>query len=92
MKLSLEQELKELDKELAEKCREATATRGLQEKIAAQKRVSELERRRNQRRRDLFAAQDAVEQKRDELIERLEEQAKEKIEEKRLFTIRWSVI
>ncbi|MBR2005695.1 MAG: DEAD/DEAH box helicase family protein [Thermoguttaceae bacterium] len=92
LKLSLEQELIELDKLIAEKRREATSTRGLQEKIAAQKQVRELERRRNQKRRELYAAQDAVEQKRDELIERLEEQTKEKIEEKRLFTIRWSVV
>jgi adenine-specific DNA-methyltransferase len=91
LKLSLEHEIKELDKQVRELRRTAALAQSLQDKLSHQKQIRELERRRNTKRRELYDAQDAIDQQREELIEKIEKQLKHTCTTRTLFTIRWSV-
>ncbi len=85
----MEQEIKDLDKEIREVRREAVAAAGLQHKLEHQRRMKELTAARNQRRKDLFIAQDEVEARREAQIADIEGKLKQKQESTQLFIIRW---
>ncbi len=89
LKVVLEREIKEMDRQIKEAKRAATAAVDLQSKLAGQKQVKALETQRNQQRRSLFDAQDEVDRQRDELIAQIESQLEQKSELKCLFKIRW---
>jgi hypothetical protein len=89
LKLSLEHEIKELDKQIRELRRTAALAQSLQDKLTHQKQLRDLERRRNSKRRELFDAQDAIDQQREDLIGKIEKQLKHRSETQPLFTIRW---
>ena len=89
LKLSLEHEIKELDKQIRELRRTAALAQSLQDKLTHQKQLRDIERRRNSKRRELFDAQDAIDQQREELIGKIEKQLKHSSETQPLFTIRW---
>ena len=91
LKLSLEHEIKELDKQIRELRRTAALAQSLQDKLAHQKQLRDLERRRNGKRRELFDAQDAIDHQREDLIGKIEKQLKHTSEVRMLFTIRWRV-
>lgn len=91
LKLSLERELKDFDDAIKGMKRESSLAQTLEEKLSCQRKIRDLERLRNQKRRDLFDAQDALDQKRDDLIASFENQLKQKIDYQTVFTIRWSV-
>ena len=61
LKLGLEREIKELDRQIKEARRAATTALTLEEKLAGQKQIKALEAQRNEKRRSLFDAQDDVE-------------------------------
>lgn len=65
LKVGLEREIKEIDRQIKEARRAATAALTLEEKLAGQKRVKELEAQRNAKRRSLFDAQDQIEAQRE---------------------------
>ncbi len=92
LKLSLEYELKELDKLIKELRRTAALAQSLQDKLAYQKKTRELEKRRNNKRKELFEAQDAIDQQREALIIKIEKQLQHTAEIKPLFIIRWRVV
>jgi hypothetical protein len=92
LKLGLEQEIKETDREIKEVRRTAATAQTLDEKLHWQKRQRELEGKRNKLRRDLFNRQDEVEAQRNELIEQLEAQLKQQVQERTLFTIGWELV
>lgn len=91
MKLALERELKELDKKIKEIRRNGTSASTLEERLAVQRDIRALEAERNEKRKRLFEAQDAVDRRRGELIEAVEAKLKQASKFEDLFTIRWSL-
>ncbi len=85
------QELKELDREIKAARKEARQVADLEAKVALHKQTKELERKRNDKRRKLFDAQDEIDERKDELISQIEARLKRRTEENKLFTIRWHV-
>jgi predicted nucleic acid-binding Zn-ribbon protein len=92
LNLWLERELKELDREIKEGRRSAMGATSLQEKLAAQKELKKAEAQRTQKRRELYDAQDAVDVRRDELIENIERQLGQSDKLETLFSVCWSVV
>ncbi len=91
LKLGLEQEIKELDRNIRDARRQSALAVRLEEKLEVQKLIKTLESARNTKRRELFAAQDRIDGQRDELISRIEEQMQQRHEITPLFTIRWTL-
>jgi len=91
LKLSLEYEIRELDKQIRELRRSSALAQSLQDKLTHQKQIRDLERRRNVKRRELFDAQDAIDLQREELIGKIEKQLQHTCTVQTLFTIRWRV-
>jgi len=92
LKLGLERELKELDKEIKEGRRSAKGATSLQEKLVAQKALKKAETRRTQKRRELYDAQDAIDERWDELIENIERQLEQKEGLTNVLLIRWTIV
>lgn len=91
LKVGLERELKELDRQIKEARRAATIAATLEEKLAGQKTVKALESERSTKRRSLFDAQDKIDEQRAQLIEQIEGRLEQHIETQPVFTIRWSL-
>ena len=89
LKLGLEREIKEMDRQIKEARRAATTALTLEEKLAGQKKIKALESQRNEKRRSLFEAQDKVDHQREELISNIEGKLTQKSGLQKLFTIRW---
>jgi len=92
LKLGLEQEIKEIDREIKEVRRTAASSPTLEEKLSWQKRQRELESKRTKLRRELFDRQDVIESERNDLISQLEVQLQQQVEERTLFTIEWELM
>lgn len=92
LKLGLEQEIKEIDREIKEVRSTAAMSPTLDEKLHWQKHQRELESKRNKLRRELFNRQDEVESQRNDLIAQLEHQLQQQVEEQTLFTIEWELV
>jgi superfamily II DNA/RNA helicase len=92
LKLGLEQEIKQIDREIKEIRRTAATSQTLDEKLHWQKRQRELEGKRSKLRRELFERQDKIEEERNQLIEQLELQLTQQVQELTLFTIEWELI
>ncbi|MEQ1743185.1 MAG: helicase-related protein, partial [Candidatus Nitrotoga sp.] len=91
LKLGLEQEIKEIDREIKEVRRTAATSPVLEEKLSWQKRQRELESKRSSLRRELFARQDEIEAQHNALIDQLEIQLQQQVEERTLFTVEWDL-
>lgn len=91
LKVGLERELKELDRQIKEARRAATLAQTLEDKLAGQKAVKALETERSNKRRSLFDAQDKIDEQRAVLIAQIEGKLEQSAATKPLFTIRWSV-
>jgi adenine-specific DNA-methyltransferase len=91
LKVGLEREIKELDRQIKETRRAVTAALTLEEKLAGQKQIKALEAQRNQKRRSLFDAQDDVDRQRDELIAKIEGKLKQKETTQSLLCVRWTL-
>lgn len=91
IKLGLEREIKEIDRQVKEARRTASAALALEEKLAGQKQVKNLEALRNQKRRTLFDAQDEVDRQRGELIAQIEGKLSQNVSIVELFSIRWKL-
>jgi adenine-specific DNA-methyltransferase len=89
LKLGLEREIKDLDRQIKEARRAATAAPTLEEKLAGQKHIKALESQRNEKRRSLFDAQDEVDRQRDRLIAEIEGKLIQSVSLQSLFRIRW---
>lgn len=92
MKLALEREISDLDQEIRLKKSEAKKITRLEEKINAQRTIKDLEKKRAEKRQNLFMAQDEIDEKKEMLLNKVEQMLKQKIYKRRLFTIRWRII
>ncbi len=91
LKLGLEREIKDLDRQIKEVRRTALAALTLEEKLSGQKQVKALEAQRNQKRRSLFDAHDEVDKQRQQLIGQIESTLVQRAAGRTLFLIRWSL-
>ena len=91
LKIGLEQEIKEIDREIKEVRRTAAISPTLEEKLSWQKKQRELETKRGKLRRELFDRQDEIEAQRNDLISELEAQLEQRVEERVLFTVEWEL-
>ena len=92
LKIALEREIKDLDREIKEARRAATAALTLEGKLEEQKHIKALESKRNNSRRALFEAQDEIDQRREELIAEVEGKLQQKTSLEELMAIQWRVI
>ncbi len=92
LKLGLEQEIKEIDRQIKDVRRTAATSPTLEEKLSWQKQQRELEGKRSKLRRELFVRQDEVEAQRNDLINQLEGQLLQQVEERTLFTVEWELV
>jgi adenine-specific DNA-methyltransferase len=91
LKLGLEREIKELERQIKESRRSATTALTLEEKLKAQKQIRALESQRNDKRRALFDAQDAVDKQRDTLIAQIEGKLSQQVTAQPVLVVRWSL-
>jgi adenine-specific DNA-methyltransferase len=92
LKVALEREIKDMDRQIKEAKRAATLALTLEEKLAGQKQVRALESQRNSKRRALFDAQDEIDRRREQLIVDIEGKLQQKIEKTDLFTLQWRMV
>jgi ERCC4-related helicase len=92
LKAGLENEVKELDREIKDVRRTATVAATLDEKLHWQKRQRELEDKRNQLRRRIFDRQDEIDGKRSQLIDDLEGRLSSVSTLKGIFRIQWKLV
>jgi adenine-specific DNA-methyltransferase len=88
LKVGLEWEIKELDRQIKEAPKAASVAVTLEEKLISQKRVKTLETERNNMRRALFESQDEIDRKRGDLIAQLTQ----KVTTECLFSVPWRVV
>ena len=91
LKVGLEREIKELDRQIKDARRAATTALTLEEKLAGQKNIKAIEAQRNQKRRSLFDAQDQVDKQREALIAQIEGKLRQAAKVQTLFVIRWKL-
>ena len=91
MKISLEKEIKDLDSEIKLRRAEAKKLLNLEAKIAAQRLVKDLEKKRSLKRKNLYEAQDEIDNKKEVLLSEVEQRLEKKIVETELFTIKWKI-
>jgi adenine-specific DNA-methyltransferase len=91
LKQSLEREIKELDKEIRETRQSSRLAARLEDKLAAQRKVRDLEEKRKRMRRDLYEQQDQIDGRRDQLIAGMERQLKQEHVVGVVFSVRWNL-
>ena len=91
MKVSLEREITDLDAEIKLRKSEAKKMLQLKDKVAAQRHIKDLEKKRADKRQNLYEAQDEVDAKKEDLLTKVEKMLEQKIEQEELFTIHWKL-
>ncbi len=92
VKTGLERELRDLDAEIKLRKSESKKTSRLEEKVRLQRIIKDLEKSRSEKRLNLYHAQDEVDAKKETLLNKVEAMLDQKIEQKKLFTIKWRII
>jgi len=70
---------------------DSQAATALTEKLGAQKRLKQAESERNKKRRELYDAQDEIDQQREVLIAKIEGQLRMESSTLKLYAFRWSL-
>jgi ERCC4-related helicase len=91
-KKSLELELRQLDIEIKTRKTQSKKIGELETKVAEIRAIKDLERKRTEKRQKLYEAQDDVDKQKDELLERIEAQLKQKTAINVLFTTRFRIV
>lgn len=92
MKVSLEKEIKDIDAEIKLRKAEARKISELSVKIEEQRVIKDLEKKRNEKRRSLFVAQDEIDVRKEGLLSEIESRLRQSITLDTLFTIKWNLI
>lgn len=92
LKVTLERDIKDMDRQIKEAKRAAMIAQTLEEKLAGQKQVKNLESQRNDKRRKLFDAQDEIDKQRGELIAEIEGKLEQNVELEEVFSIEWELV
>ena len=91
VKKSLEIELKKLEIDIKTMKTTAKKILVLDEKIKTQRQIKDFEKKRNEMRQKLYESQDDVDKRKEDLIERVESQLKQKSTLSEIFTIKWVI-
>jgi len=81
-----------LDAEIKLRKSEAKKMLHLEEKVKVQHEIKELEKQRAQKRQTLFAKQDEVDDRKEQLLSDIEKRLKQRIVNEELFTVRWEIV
>lgn len=92
MKLGLEKEISDLDQEIRLRKSEAKKITRLEEKISAQRAIKELEKKRTEKRQNLYEAQDEIDEQKDLLLDKIEKMLKQNVSRESLFIVKWRMI
>jgi len=92
LKVGLENEVKEIDREIKEVRRTAATSLRLEEKVHWQRQQRELESKRNQLRRRIFDRQDEIDKQREQLIRELEDALVQENKSALCFAIEWELV
>jgi adenine-specific DNA-methyltransferase len=91
VKLGLEREIKNLDRQIKEARRDTSLAPTLEGKLAGQKQIKALELQRTQKRRSLFEEQDKVDAERGSLIASAEARLAQKTSLEPVCTLHWMI-
>lgn len=89
---SLKIQLKEYDDQIMALKKEGRIALNLPEKLAVQKKIRDLDAKRNAAWKEYDEAAKIIEQQKDGLLDTVEKRLKQKIEKKTLFTIAWRIV
>ena len=92
LKESLEHELKEIDRDIKDARREAQLAASLELKLDQHRRLKDLEKRRADKRRGLFEAQDAIDARKEQLLDQIQARLQQLTSTSEVFRIRWRLI
>lgn len=90
--LAAEKELIDTKIQIRALNRQARQSATTEEQHALQTRIRDLEKRQRRQRQRIFDVEDEINEKRDELIDRLEKRMAQRTTTEMLFTIRWAVV
>lgn len=88
---TLKDKLKDYDGEIADLKKQARTARNLPEKLAMQKKIRSLDKKRDQAWKEYDEAARDIERQKDTLIDRVEQRLEQELHEETLFTIRWKL-
>ena len=91
LKVALEREIRDYDRQIKEARRAATLALTLEEKLAGQKQIRALEGQRNAKRKSLFEAQDEIDQRRERLIAEIEGKLMQRALSTSITSFRWNL-
>jgi hypothetical protein len=89
--MASEEQLRNTKARIAQLKRDARKASTLQEQSTIQQELSDLERLQRKQRQEIFAVEDEIIERRDALIQALQERLKQTTETRHMFTLRWSV-
>lgn len=92
MKNGLEKELRDIDAEIKLRKSESKKTSRLDEKVRLQRLIKDLEKRRSEKRLNLYNAQDEVDERKETLLSQVEAMLAQKIEQTKLITFHWRIV
>ena len=91
MKDGIERDIRELEVEIRAMKRDARQAPNLEQKVAQQRQVKDMERKLKEKRTQRDEAQDEIESRKDHLIEDIEARLAQEVVRSPLFTIRWRI-
>jgi ERCC4-related helicase len=89
---SIKYEIKELDKEIKTRKTESRKVLNLEQKVKEQRIIKDLEKKLAEKRFNQYQNEDDIENRKDKLLDEVEQRLKQQTTETELFTIRWKIV